>query len=137
MANGVGFASLGSVEQRTWYSKHARMVVAYRLVLVHCDARGTVARWSTPSGGTGAKSLGSERPRCRTTGPRRNGAEALGSQRTGPHGPRPRGHQRGLVSPALKTRLRTPAKPRIVREHLVCARKRGCEHKRHKDSGRR
>jgi len=36
MAHGVGFASLASVDKSPWYSKHARMTVAYRLVLVHC-----------------------------------------------------------------------------------------------------
>jgi len=36
MAHGVGFSSLAFVEKRTWYSKHARMAVAYQLVLVHC-----------------------------------------------------------------------------------------------------
>jgi len=36
MAHGVGFASLASVDESIWYSKHARMAVAYQLVLVHC-----------------------------------------------------------------------------------------------------
>jgi len=36
MAHGVGFASLASVDESTCYSKHARMAVAYQLVLVHC-----------------------------------------------------------------------------------------------------
>jgi len=36
MAHGVGFAFLASVEKSTWYSRHARMAVAYQLVLVHC-----------------------------------------------------------------------------------------------------
>jgi len=36
MAHGVGFASLASVDESTWYSKNARVAVAYQLVLVHC-----------------------------------------------------------------------------------------------------
>jgi len=36
MAHGVGFVSFASVDESTWYSKHARMAVAYQLVLVHC-----------------------------------------------------------------------------------------------------
>ena len=36
MAQGVGFVSLASVGKSTSYSKHARMAVAYQLVLVHC-----------------------------------------------------------------------------------------------------
>jgi len=35
MANGVGFASLECVDKSSWYLKHARMAVAYQLVLVH------------------------------------------------------------------------------------------------------
>jgi len=36
MAHGVGVVSLASGDKSTWYSKHARMAVAYQLVLVHC-----------------------------------------------------------------------------------------------------
>jgi len=36
MAHVVGFVSLASVDKSTLYSKHARMAVAYQLVLVHC-----------------------------------------------------------------------------------------------------
>jgi len=36
MAHGVGFASLASVDESTGYSKHARVALAYQLVLVHC-----------------------------------------------------------------------------------------------------
>ena len=36
MADVVGFLSLASADKSTWYSKHARMAVAYQLVLVHC-----------------------------------------------------------------------------------------------------
>jgi len=36
MAHGVGFVSFASAENSTWYSKHARMAVAYQLVLVQC-----------------------------------------------------------------------------------------------------
>jgi len=36
MAHGVGVVSLVSDDKSTWYSKHARMAVAYQLVLVHC-----------------------------------------------------------------------------------------------------
>jgi len=36
MAHGLGFVSFASVDKSTWYSKHARMAVAYQLVLVHC-----------------------------------------------------------------------------------------------------
>jgi len=42
MAHVVGFASLTSVDNSTTYSQHARMAVAYQLVLVHC-CRNTVA----------------------------------------------------------------------------------------------
>jgi len=36
MAHVVGFVSLASAHQSTSYLKHARMAVAYQLVLVHC-----------------------------------------------------------------------------------------------------
>jgi len=36
MARVVGFVSLASADKSTSYSKHARMAVAYELVLVHC-----------------------------------------------------------------------------------------------------
>jgi len=36
MAHVVGVVSLASNDKCTWYSKHARMAVAYQLVLVHC-----------------------------------------------------------------------------------------------------
>jgi len=36
MVHGVGFVFLASVDKSTWYSKHARMAVAYQLVLVNC-----------------------------------------------------------------------------------------------------
>jgi len=36
MGHGVGFASLASNDNSTWYSKHALMAVAYELVFVHC-----------------------------------------------------------------------------------------------------
>jgi len=36
MAHGEGFVSFTSVDKSTWYSKHARMAVAYQLVLVQC-----------------------------------------------------------------------------------------------------
>jgi len=36
MAHCVGFLSLASDDKRTSYSKHARLAVAYQLVLVHC-----------------------------------------------------------------------------------------------------
>ena len=36
MAHGVGFTSLASVDKSTSYLKHARMAVAYQLVLVNC-----------------------------------------------------------------------------------------------------
>jgi len=36
MAHGVEFASLASVDEKPSYSIHARMAVAYKLVLVHC-----------------------------------------------------------------------------------------------------
>jgi len=36
MAHVVGFVSLASVDKSTSYSKHARVAVAYQLVLVHC-----------------------------------------------------------------------------------------------------
>jgi len=36
MAHGVGSTYLASIDEGTWYSKHARMAVSYKLVLVHC-----------------------------------------------------------------------------------------------------
>jgi len=36
MAHVVGFISLAAADKRTSYSKHARVAVAYQLVLVHC-----------------------------------------------------------------------------------------------------
>jgi len=36
MVHVVGFLSLASADKSTSYSKHARMAVAYELVLVHC-----------------------------------------------------------------------------------------------------
>jgi len=36
MAHGVGVVFLAFGDKSTWYSKHARMAVAYQLVLVHC-----------------------------------------------------------------------------------------------------
>ena len=36
MAQGVGFVSLASVDKSASYSKHARIAVAYQLLLVHC-----------------------------------------------------------------------------------------------------
>jgi len=36
MAHVVGFVSLESADKCTSYSNHARMAVAYQLVLVHC-----------------------------------------------------------------------------------------------------
>jgi len=78
-------------------------------------ARETTVSGFTPSGRPDAKALGSERLRCKTTGPRRHGAAARGSRSTGSYGPRPRGHQRDLVSWSLKTRRRTPVGPRNVR----------------------
>jgi len=36
MAHVVGFVSLASADKSTSYSKHARLAVAYQLVLVHC-----------------------------------------------------------------------------------------------------
>jgi len=36
MAHVVRFLSLASADKSTSYSKHARMAVAYQLVLVHC-----------------------------------------------------------------------------------------------------
>jgi len=36
MAHVMGFVSLACAEKSTSYSKHARMAVAYQLVLVHC-----------------------------------------------------------------------------------------------------
>jgi len=37
MGHGEGLASLASVDEMTWYSKHARTAVAYQLVLVNCS----------------------------------------------------------------------------------------------------
>jgi len=36
MAHGVGVVSIVLGDKSTWYSRHARMAVAYQLVLVHC-----------------------------------------------------------------------------------------------------
>jgi len=36
MAHDLGVVSFTYVDKTTWYSKHARMAVAYQLVLVHC-----------------------------------------------------------------------------------------------------
>jgi len=76
MAHGVKLVSFASVDKCTWYSKHARTMVACQVVLVHCGM--TTVASSVVS--TGRRRIESK---CRTGGTR-NPLGSTGSEGSGP-----------------------------------------------------